>query len=423
MLEITRIRNEFESVVKALKKRGVSGIEKKLNDLIDSDNLRKSQKTEIDKVFKESNDLSKRIGIAYKSGETDEIESLKNISQELKEKSKEIAENLKKTENEINEILYEIPNTPDSRVPEGKSDEDNEVIFSSEVSEVDRELKPHWDLIKEFGIIDFEIGSTITGAGFPVYTGDGAILQRALVNYFLDFAREQGYTEVQPPILINEHSALNTGQLPDKEGQMYKLENESLYLIPTAEVPVTNIYNKKIIEKNLLPIKNSAYTPCFRKEAGSWGSHVRGLNRLHQFDKVEIVQIHDKNNSEDALNSMCDHVQKLIESLELPFRKILLCAGDLGFTSSITYDFEVHAPGQDRWLECSSVSNFLTYQSNRMNLKIKDGNSKELAHTLNGSALALPRILASILENNQEGNSISIPKVLHKYTGFKMISK
>lgn len=423
MLEITRIRNEFESVVKALKKRGVSGIEKKLNDLIDSDNLRKSQKTEIDKVFKESNDLSKRIGIAYKSGETDEIESLKNISQELKEKSKEIAENLKKTENEINEILYEIPNTPDSRVPEGKSDEDNEVIFSSEVSEVDRELKPHWDLIKEFGIIDFEIGSTITGAGFPVYTGDGAILQRALVNYFLDFAREQGYTEVQPPILINEHSALNTGQLPDKEGQMYKLENESLYLIPTAEVPVTNIYNKKIIEKNLLPIKNSAYTPCFRKEAGSWGSHVRGLNRLHQFDKVEIVQIHNKNNSEDALNSMCDHVQKLIESLELPFRKILLCAGDLGFTSSITYDFEVHAPGQDRWLECSSVSNFLTYQSNRMNLKIKDGNSKELAHTLNGSALALPRILASILENNQEGNSISIPKVLHKYTGFKMISK
>ena len=423
MLEITRIRNEFESVVKALKKRGVSGIEKKLNDLIDSDNLRKSQKTEIDKVFKESNDLSKRIGIAYKSGETDEIESLKNISQELKEKSKEIAENLKKTENEINEILYEIPNTPDSRVPEGKSDEDNEVIFSSEVSEVDRELKPHWDLIKEFGIIDFEIGSTITGAGFPVYTGDGAILQRALVNYFLDFAREQGYTEVQPPILINEHSALNTGQLPDKEGQMYKLENESLYLIPTAEVPVTNIYNKKIIEKNLLPIKNSAYTPCFRKEAGSWGSHVRGLNRLHQFDKVEIVQIHNKNNSEDALNSMCDHVQKLIESLELPFRKILLCAGDLGFTSSITYDFEVHAPGQDRWLECSSVSNFLTYQSNRMNLKIKDGNSKELAHTLNGSALALPRILASILENNQEENSISIPKVLHKYTGFKMISK
>ena len=423
MLEITRIRNDFESVVKALKKRGVSGIEKKLNDLIDSDNLRKSQKTEIDKVFKESNDLSKRIGIAYKSGETDEIESLKNISQELKEKSKEIAESLKKTENEINEILYEIPNTPDSRVPEGKSDEDNEVIFSSEVSEVDRELKPHWDLIKEFGIVDFEIGSAITGAGFPVYTGDGAILQRALVNYFLDFAREQGYTEVQPPILINEHSALNTGQLPDKEGQMYKLENESLYLIPTAEVPVTNIYNKKIIEKNLLPIKNSAYTPCFRKEAGSWGSHVRGLNRLHQFDKVEIVQIHNKNNSENALNSMCDHVQKLIESLELPFRKILLCAGDLGFTSSITYDFEVHAPGQDRWLECSSVSNFLTYQSNRMNLKIKDGNSKELAHTLNGSALALPRILASILENNQEGNSISIPKVLHKYTGFKLISK
>ena len=423
MLEITRIRNDFDNVVKALRKRGLSGIEKKLNDLIDSDNLRKSQKTEIDKIFNESNNLSKKIGIAFKSGETDEIESLKSKSQELKEKSKKIAEGLKKTENEINEILFGIPNTPDSRVPEGKSDEENKVIYSSKVSEVDKDLKPHWDLIKEFNIIDFEIGNSITGAGFPLYTGDGAILQRALINYFLDFAREEGYTEVQPPILINENSALNTGQLPDKEGQMYKLENENLYLIPTAEVPVTNIYNKKIMDSNLLPIKNAAYTPCFRREAGSWGSHVRGLNRLHQFDKVEIVQIHDKNGSEDALNSMCNHVQRLIESLEIPFRKILLCAGDLGFTSSITYDFEVYAPGQDRWLECSSVSNFLTYQSNRMNLKVKDGKSKELAHTLNGSALALPRILASILENNQEENSIAVPEVLHKYTGFKMISK
>ena len=423
MLEITRIRNDFDNVVKALKKRGLSGIEKKLNDLIDSDNLRKSQKTEIDKIFNESNNLSKKIGIAYKSGETGEIESFKNKSQELKEKSKKIAGSLKNTENEINEILLALPNTPDNRVPEGKSDKDNKVIYTSDFSEVNRDLKPHWDLIKEFNIIDFETGNTITGAGFPLYTGDGAILQRALINYFLDFAREEGYTEVQPPVLINEISALNTGQLPDKEGQMYKLENENLYLIPTAEVPVTNIYNKKIIESNLLPIKNAAYTPCFRREAGSWGSHVRGLNRLHQFDKVEIVQIQNKNDSEDALNSMCDHVQKLIESLEIPFRKILLCAGDLGFTSSITYDFEVYAPGQDRWLECSSVSNFLTYQSNRMNLKIKDGKSKELAHTLNGSALALPRILASIIENNQGENSITIPKVLHKYTGFKMISR
>tara|TARA_B100001057_G_scaffold499217_1_gene609036 strand:+ start:94 stop:1365 length:1272 start_codon:yes stop_codon:yes gene_type:complete len=423
MLEITRIRNDFDNVVKALKKRGLSGIEKKLNDLIASDNLRKSQKTEIDKIFNESNNLSKKIGIAYKSGETGEIESLKNKSQELKEKSKKIAGSLKNTESEINEILLALPNTPDNRVPEGKSDKDNKVIHTTDSSEVNRDLKPHWDLIKEFNIIDFETGNTITGAGFPLYIGDGAILQRALINYFLDFAREEGYTEVQPPILINEISALNTGNLPDKEGQMYKIENENLYLIPTAEVPVTNIYNKKIIESNLLPIKNAAYTPCFRKEAGSWGSHVRGLNRLHQFDKVEIVQIQSKNDSEDALNGMCDHVQKLIESLEIPFRKILLCAGDLGFTSSITYDFEVYAPGQDRWLECSSVSNFLTYQSNRMNLKIKDGKSKELAHTLNGSALALPRILASIIENNQGENSITIPKVLHKYTGFKMISR
>ncbi len=423
MLEITRIRNDFDNVVKALKKRGLLGIDKKLNNLINSDNLRKSMKTEIDKILNESNKLSKNIGMAYKSGKTDEIESLKNKSQELKEKSKEIAESLKKIESEIKEVLLGIPNTPDNRVPEGKSDKENKVIYTSEVSEINGTLKPHWDLIKEFNIIDFETGNTITGAGFPLYTGAGAIMQRALINYFLDFAREEGYTEVQPPILINENSALNTGQLPDKEGQMYKLENEDLYLIPTAEVPVTNIYNKKIIESNSLPIKNAAYTPCFRREAGSWGSHVRGLNRLHQFDKVEIVQIHSKNDSEDALNSMCDHVQKLIESLEIPFRKILLCAGDLGFTSSITYDFEVYAPGQDRWLECSSVSNFLTYQSNRMNLKVRDGKSKELAHTLNGSALALPRILASILENNQEENSITIPKALHKYTGFKMISK
>ena len=422
MLEINKIRDEFENILKALKKRGISDIENKLQNLIELDDQRKLFKSEIDKINNESNTISKDIGIAFKSGKDDNVESLKLKSQELKEKSKIINDNLKETENKLRLSLYSIPNTPDHRVPEGKSDKENKIIFSSDFSK-NETLKPHWDIIKEFQIIDFELGNNITGAGFPVYIGKGAILQRALINYFLDIAREKDYTEIQPPILINDDSATNTGQLPDKEGQMYKIEDENLYLIPTAEVPVTNIYKKKIVEKELLPIRNVAFTPCFRKEAGSWGSHVRGLNRLHQFDKVEIVQIQEESKSEDALNEMCDHVQSLIESLEIPYRKILLCAGDLGFTSSLTYDFEVYAPGQDKWLECSSVSNFLTYQSNRMNLKIKDGKTKQLAHTLNGSALALPRIVASILENHQEGDHILIPKVLHKYTGFKKISK
>ncbi len=422
MLEVNKVRDEFENILQALEKRGVSDIKNKLQDLIKLDDQRKSLKSEIDKINNESNTISKDIGIAFKSGKDDNVESLKLKSQELKEKSKIINDNLKETENKLRVSLYSIPNTPDRRVPEGKSDKENKIIFSSDISK-NETLKPHWDLIKEFQIIDFELGNNITGAGFPVYIGKGAILQRALINYFLDVAREKDYTEIQPPILINDDSATNTGQLPDKEGQMYKIEDENLYLIPTAEVPVTNIYKKKIVEKDVLPIKNVAYTPCFRKEAGSWGSHVRGLNRLHQFDKVEIVQIQEESKSKDTLNEMCDHVQSLIESLEIPYRKILLCAGDLGFTSSLTYDFEVYAPGQDKWLECSSVSNFLTYQSNRMNLKIKDGKTKQLAHTLNGSALALPRIVASILENHQEGDHILIPKVLHKYTGFKKISK
>ena len=422
MIEVNKIRDEFENILKALKKRGISDIENKLQDLIKLDDQRKSFKSEIDKINNEYNTISKDIGIAFKGGKSHNLESLKLRSQELKEKSKIINGNLKETEDKLRLSLYSIPNIPDHRVPEGKSDKENKIIFSSDISK-NETLKPHWDLIKEFQIIDFELGNNITGAGFPVYIGKGAILQRALINYFLDVAREKDYTEIQPPILINDDSATNTGQLPDKEGQMYKIEDENLYLIPTAEVPVTNIYKKKIVEKELLPIKNVAYTPCFRKEAGSWGSHVRGLNRLHQFDKVEIVQIQEESKSEDTLNEMCDHVQGLIESLEIPYRKILLCAGDLGFTSSLTYDFEVYAPGQDKWLECSSVSNFLTYQSNRMNLKIKDGKTKQLAHTLNGSALALPRIVASILENHQEGDHILIPKVLHKYTGFKKISK
>ena len=282
--------------------------------------------------------------------------------------------------------------------------------------------KPHWDLIKDFNLIDFDIGNKITGAGFPVYVEKGAKLQRALINYFLDEANSNGYSEVQPPVLINEESGFGTGQLPDKEGQMYKIENENLYMIPTAEVPITNMYRRKIIDKETLPIKNVAYTPCFRKEAGSWGSHVRGLNRLHQFDKVEIVQIENGNNSDKALEEMCNYVESLIKSLEISYRKLLLCGGDLGFTASITYDFEVYAPGQKRWLECSSVSNFRTYQANRMNLKVRDGKNKILANTLNGSALALPRIVAAIIETHQNGKEINIPKIRHNYTGFKKIT-
>ena len=310
-----------------------------------------------------------------------------------------------------------------TKVPKGNSEDQNIEILKHEISTNNVEkLKPHWDLIKEYNLIDFDNGNKITGAGFPIYTNKGAKLQRALINYFLDEAEKNDYIEIQPPILINEDSGFGTGQLPDKEGMMYKIENENLFMIPTAEVPITNIYRKDIIHIEELPIKNVAYTPCFRKEAGSWGAHVRGLNRLHQFDKVEIVHIESEKNSEKALDSMCNYVENLIKSLEISYRKLLLCAGDLGFASSITYDFEVYAPGQKRWLECSSVSNFKTYQSNRMNLKIRDNKDKVLAHTLNGSALALPRIVAAILETHQDKGEINVPKVLHNYTGFKKIT-
>ena len=303
-------------------------------------------------------------------------------------------------------------------------DRDNEIISESKKNiNTNKTLYPHWDLIKSFNLINFEKGNKITGAGFPVYIDKGAKLQRAIINFCIDQAIEKGYQEIQPPILVNETSAFGTGQLPDKEGQMYKVENENLYIIPTAEVPITNLHSNEILNNSLLPIKNVAYTPCFRKEAGSWGSHVRGLNRLHQFDKVEIVQIQNKDNSNKTLDEMCDHVEHLIKLLELPYRKILLCAGDLGFSASITYDFEVYAPGQKKWLECSSVSNFKTYQTNRMNIKIRTNKEKNLAHTLNGSALALPRIVAAILENNQENDEIKIPDILQPYTGFNKITR
>jgi seryl-tRNA synthetase len=423
MIELNWLRSDKNNIASALKKRGLTKIDSDLSQVILLDDERKSLKSELDKILAESNVIAKEIGIKIKKGEKDSVENLKKRSGELKEKGKLISEELKSKEVMIRDMLCSIPNVPDKIVPKGNSEEDNLLISSDEIN-ISNEIKykPHWDLIKDFNLIDFDTGNKITGAGFPVYINEGAKLQRALINYFLDQAIENGYSEIQPPILINEESGFGTGNLPDKEGQMYKIEDENLYLIPTAEIPITNIYRKKILEKDSLPIKNVAYTPCFRKEAGSWGSHVRGLNRLHQFDKVEIVQIENEDNSEEALQEMCNYVGHLIKSLEISHRKLLLCAGDLGFASSITYDFEVYAPGQKRWLECSSVSNFKAYQSNRMNLKIRDGKDKVLANTLNGSALALPRIVAAILETHQNGNEINIPKVLHKYTGFKKIN-
>ena len=422
MIELNQLRKNKEEFVLSLKKRGLDDIENDLNKLISLDDERKSLKTKLDNLLSESNKIAKEIGIKIKSGNND-IGDLKDQSAKLKEDSKKIDKELKLTEESIKSILVNIPNIPDTKVPEGNSEDQNIEILKHEISINNVEkLKPHWDLIKEYNLIDFDNGNKITGAGFPIYTNKGAKLQRALINYFLDEAEKNDYIEIQPPILINEDSGFGTGQLPDKEGMMYKIENENLFMIPTAEVPITNIYRKDIIHIEELPIKNVAYTPCFRKEAGSWGAHVRGLNRLHQFDKVEIVHIESEKNSEKALESMCNYVENLIKSLEISYRKLLLCAGDLGFASSITYDFEVYAPGQKRWLECSSVSNFKTYQSNRMNLKIRDNKDKVLAHTLNGSALALPRIVAAILETHQDKNEINVPKVLHNYTGFKKIT-
>ena len=422
MIELNQLRKNKEEFVLSLKKRGLDDIENDLNKLISLDDERKSLKTKLDNLLSESNKIAKEIGIKVKSGDND-IGDLKDQSAKLKEDSKKIDKELKLTEESIKSILVNIPNIPDNKVPEGNSEDQNIEILKHEISINNVEkLKPHWDLIKEYNLIDFDNGNKITGAGFPIYTNKGAKLQRALINYFLDEAEKNDYIEIQPPILINEDSGFGTGQLPDKEGMMYKIENENLFMIPTAEVPITNIYRKDIIHIEELPIKNVAYTPCFRKEAGSWGAHVRGLNRLHQFDKVEIVHIESEKNSEKALESMCNYVENLIKSLEISYRKLLLCAGDLGFASSITYDFEVYAPGQKRWLECSSVSNFKTYQSNRMNLKIRDNKDKVLAHTLNGSALALPRIVAAILETHQDKDEINVPKVLHNYTGFKKIT-
>ena len=422
MLQVATIEKEFDRYVKGLEKRGIEEAESLLNDVLKLDGQRKKLRGELDEILHESNKLAKEIGQLFQQGKKDEAEVAKTKTTKLKQNSKVLGEELAEVETSLTKQLYNIPNIPHETVPPGKTDEDNEVIKTADeqIPDLGDHKKPHWELIEEFDIVDFELGNKVSGAGFPFYKKQGARLVRAMINYFLDKASEAGYEEVQPPVVINEASGLGTGQLPDKEGQMYHMEANDLYLIPTAEVPITNMYRDVILKEDQLPIKHAGHTPCFRREAGSWGSHVRGLNRLHQFDKVEIVQVVNPSKSYEVLDQMVAHVEDLIKSLGLPYRILKLCAGDLGFTSVITYDFEVYSAAQEKWLEVSSVSNFETFQANRLKLRIK---KKELAHTLNGSALALPRIIAAILENNQAGDHIKMPKVLHPYLGFSDIRK
>ena len=424
MLSIDSISNNKEETLIGLKKRGFKGL-KIIDKIIDLNLSRKKIQQELDQILFESNNISKKISEIFKSGNNvDSVSTLKEKSSNLKLKSKNLSDQLEKTKSDIFELLTTIPNIPDNEVPEGLSIDDNiEVYRSSEKIGSDKNLKTHWDLAKEYDIIDFELGSKITGSGFPVYKGKGAKLQRGLINYFLDKNTSAGYTEFQVPHLVNSDSAFATGQLPDKDGQMYHVDEDNFYLIPTAEVPLTNIYRDKILSSDEIPVLLTGYTPCFRREAGSYGAEVRGLNRLHQFDKVEIVRLEHPDNSNQALLDMKEHVKEILGELEIDFRILNLCAGDLGFTSSITYDFEIFSKGQKKWLEISSVSNFKSYQSNRLNLKFKNKEGKnEFLHTLNGSSLALPRVLAGLIENNQTNEGIQVPKVLVPYTGFDLIN-
>jgi seryl-tRNA synthetase len=424
MLQVAFIRENTEAVLKGLEKRNLKNAEDLVTKTIAADESRRAIQTELDAVLAESNKLSKDIGQLFKSGERSKAEILKQKTVLLKEKSKDLTESLQNKATELQELLYLIPNIPNEIVPKGSSEEDNlNVLQEGEIPVLHEGALPHWELAKKYDIIDFELGNKITGAGFPVYKGKGAKLQRALINYFLDKNTEAGYNEVQVPHLVNEASGIGTGQLPDKEGQMYHDAQDNLYLIPTAEVPVTNIYRDVILKEDEFPILNTAYTPCFRREAGSYGAHVRGLNRLHQFDKVEIVRIEHPTKSYQALDSMVDHVKGILKELNLPFRILRLCGGDIGFTAALTYDFEVFSTAQNRWLEVSSVSNFEAFQANRLKLRFKNNEGKsELAHTLNGSSLALPRVLAGLLENCQTPEGIKIPKVLVPYCGFELIN-
>lgn len=424
MLEISLIRSDKERVVRGLRIRNFTDENLKVVDeILDIDNKRKNAQVELDNNLAESKKLAAEIGALYKQGKVADAESLKVTVSELKERAKLLELDMNEAIAKLEELLLTVPNIPHESVPAGKSSEDNEVYRAWEkpMPMLPAGALPHWELAKKYNLFDLELGVKLTGAGFPVYRGKGAKLERALINFFLDEAAKAGYEEIQPPLMVNHDTAKATGQLPDKEGQMYYVEKDDLYLIPTAEVPVTNIYRDVIVDEKDFPIKLTGYTPCFRREAGSYGAHVRGLNRVHQFDKVEIVQIAHPDTSYERLEEMLAHVAGLLDKLELPYRILRLCGGDMGFTSALTFDFEVWSAAQGRWLEVSSVSNFETYQSNRLKVRFKDGNKNRLAHTLNGSALALARIVASLLENNQKEEGIAIPRVLQPYTGFEMI--
>ncbi|MBT9391729.1 serine--tRNA ligase [Hymenobacter sp. NST-14] len=423
MLQVSVLKEQTAAVLAGLAKRHYATAEADVQAILALDQRRKDLQTGHDQAQAEANELARQIGGLMKSGDKAGAETLKARTAELKQQTKAHTEELAEVEKELQQVLYKLPNLPHHSVPAGRSADDNEVVREvGQKPELPAGAKPHWDLIEQYDIIDFALGNKITGAGFPVYKGQGARLQRALINFFLDEARAAGYTEIQPPILVNEASGYGTGQLPDKEGQMYHATADDLYLIPTAEVPITNLYRDDIIAPAQLPIRNAGYTPCFRREAGSWGAHVRGLNRLHQFDKVEIVQITQPEHSYEALEGMVAHIEGLLQKLELPYRVLRLCGGDMGFTSALTYDLEVWSAAQQRWLEVSSASNFETYQANRLKLRYRPETGKpQLLHTLNGSALALPRIVAALLENNQTAEGIRLPAALHSYCGFDKI--
>ena len=421
MLQVSDINENIDNISLLLSKRNID-VKDKLVEILKIDKSRRSIQSELDGVLAESNKLAKEIGDLFKSGQAEKASILKEKASSLKPKSKSLSEKLSCESQRLKSLLLDIPNVPNKLVPAGSGEEDNlDSLKNGNIPNLNTTALPHWELASKYDIIDFDLGNKITGAGFPVYKNKGAKLQRALINYFIDKNTEAGYKEIQVPILINEDSGMGTGQLPDKEGQMYYVTNDNLYLAPTAEVPVTNIYRDSIIKSTELPIRLTSYTPCFRREAGSYGAHVRGLNRLHQFDKVEIVRIEQPENSYSALEEMVDHVKGILDELELPYRILRLCGGDLGFTSCMTYDFEVYSAAQKKWLEVSSVSNFETFQANRLKLRIDNNGTKSLAHTLNGSSLALPRIVACILENFQTENSIKIPQALINYTGFEEI--
>lgn len=422
MLTLKTINDNPNEVIARLRKRNFDA-ENMINEVLSLDEKRRNAQTQLDNTLAEVNSISRTIGNYFKEGKKEEAEKSRKEVAKLKELTKQFESDLASSEKKIQDILVNIPNIPHESVPEGKGADDNLIERSGgEFPSLPEGSEPHWELAKKYDIIDFELGVKIAGAGFPVYKGKGARLQRALINFFLDSARDSGYIEVQPPYLVNADSGFGTGQLPDKEGQMYHAQVDDLYLIPTAEVPVTNIYRDVILEKKDFPIKNTAYSACFRREAGSYGKDVRGLNRLHQFDKVEIVCIEDPERSYERLDEMVNYVQSLVEKLGLPWRILRLCGGDMGFTSALTFDFEVFSAAQERWLEVSSVSNFESYQANRLKCRFRNENKKtQLCHTLNGSALALPRILAALLENNQTPDGIIVPDVLRPYTGFDII--